>query len=269
MQTPDLRTIRGAVLDMDGVLWRGIETIPGAVDMLDFLRAHAIPFVLATNNSSRSVAEYVTRCADAGFSVTADQIITSAVVTIDTLVREYPAETPIYVIGSQSLADGLTARGYPIASNTAQIVIVGLDVNVTYQKLSEALRHLLAGADLIGTNADPTFPIPNGFALGAGSLVAALETAAGRKARIMGKPYPAMFVAAVDRLGSSVANTLMIGDRLDTDILGAQQAGLPAALVLTGVTTRADLSRADQPIKLDAVFDDLIALRESWQQSIK
>ena len=130
--------------------------------------------------------------------------------------------------------------------------------------LTIGLRCLLNGADFIGTNADPTFPATDGLAPGAGSLIAALETASGRKARIMGKPAPAMFRAALARLGTDAAQTLMIGDRLDTDILGAQQAGLPAALVLTGVTTRAALDAPGQLIQPDGVFDDLVALQTAW-----
>jgi len=261
----DLTAIRAAIFDMDGVLWRGSQTLNGAPATLDFLRAQVIPFTLATNNSSRSVAEYVARCADGGLIVTADQIVTSAVVTAEAIARDYPSGTPILVIGSESLAASLAACGYPIDEARAQIVIVGLDVNITYSKLSGALRRLLAGADFIGTNADPTFPLPDGLAPGAGSLIAALETAAGRPARIMGKPHPAMFLTALSRLGTTANETLLIGDRLDTDILGAQQAGLRTALVLTGVTTPADLARADQPIQPEAVFADLIALRTAWE----
>lgn len=262
----NLSAIRAVLLDMDGVLWRGPETIPGAAEFIAFLNARHIPFGLATNNSSRDVDEYVSRCALAEITVSAEQIITSALVTADELTRSYPAGTTIHVLGSASLSASLVARGYPLAADPlhAQVLIVGIDTSVTYDKLTVAMRCLLNGAAFIGTNADATFPAAEGLAIGAGSLIAALENATERRAQIMGKPAPAMFRAAVTRLGTTPAQTLMIGDRLDTDILGAQQYGLPAAVVLTGVTDAALLNAPGQPIIPEATYADLFALRDAW-----
>lgn len=255
-----LKTVQGVVLDMDGVLWRGTETISGAPEFIEFLQARGIPFGLASNNSSKSITEYIERCRLAGINVSAEQIITSAVVTADELVCVYPAGTPIYVIGSSSLVELLTSQGYVINPKTAKVVVVGLDVNITYEKLTFALRCLLEGADFIGTNADASIPTSSGLAPGSGSLIAALQTASGRVARLMGKPQPTMFRSTVRRLGCTPEQTLMIGDRLDTDILGAQQAGLRTALVLTGVSQRSDIGT----VMPDAVYDDLFALRAAW-----
>lgn len=256
----ELTAIRGVVLDMDGVLWRGTDVIPGAPEFVSFLRARHIPYELATNNSTKSVMDYVARCQSLGIAVDAGQIITSSVVTADELQRNHPAGTPIYVIGSIRLTELLTERGYVIDPLAAKVVVVGLDVNITYEKLTHALRRLLAGAEFIGTNGDVTIPQTDGLAPGSGSLIAALQTASGRIARLMGKPQPAMFQSALARLGCTPDGALMIGDRLDTDIFGAQSVGFKTALVLTGVSQRTDIG-AVQP---DAVYDDLFALCAAW-----
>jgi 4-nitrophenyl phosphatase len=258
--TLDLNTIRGVVMDMDGVLWRGSDVIPGAPEFLNFLAERGIAYGLATNNSTRTVAEYVSRCQAMGLPARADQIITSSLVTATAMTRNYPPGMPIYVIGSTSLAEMLSGCGFEIDAATAKAVVVGLDVHLTYEKLGTALRRLLDGADFIATNADASIPTPDGLAPGAGSIVAALETASGRKALVMGKPQETMFKVAVERLGGHPAHTLMIGDRLDTDIAGAQQAGLRAALVLTGASRRDEIGT----IQPDAVFADLQELRASW-----
>lgn len=259
----DLTAIRGVVMDIDGVLWRGSEVLPGAPEFIAFLRRRAIPFVLASNNSTRTIADYLTICANFNLAVDADQIVSSPLVTVDELRRSYPPGTPIYVLGAQSLADLLVSSGFVIDPSTAKALIVGLDTSLTYEKLTIALRCLLNGAEFIGTNADATLPIADGMAPGAGSMIAALERASGRTARLMGKPQPAMFQVALRRIGSLPAQSLMIGDRLDTDIDGAQQVRMRTALVLCGVATRADLLLPNT-IQPDAVFEDLRDLLNRW-----
>jgi len=262
----NFRQLRAVLLDMDGVLWRGSQIIAGAPEFIRFLHEKHITVGLASNNSSRAPAEAAERCRRAGIEMDVEHIIWSGIVTVDELAHAYPAGTPVYVVGSPTLINVLAEHGYPFVADpsVARVVVVGYDSGVNYEKLTIGLRCLLNGADFIGTNADPTFPATDGLAPGAGSLIAALETASGRKARIMGKPAPAMFRAALARLGTDAAQTLMVGDRLDTDILGAQQAGLPAALVLTGVTTRGALDAPGQSIQPDGVFDDLGALQMAW-----
>src|SRR5262249_35825293 len=155
----DLKSIRAVVLDMDGVIWRGAETLPGVPDFFLFLLEQRIPYAMATNNASKTVAEYVTRLDGLGIPIDGDHVITSAVVTADFLAAKYPSGTPIYVIGSDSLVKLLTARGHLFDPKNAQVVVVGLDVNLTYEKLKIALGRILAGAEFIGTNADLLLPV--------------------------------------------------------------------------------------------------------------
>jgi len=258
----DLSTIEAVLLDMDGVMWRGSEILPGVPDFFLFLRARGIPYGMASNNSTKTAAEYVARLQSLGVPIEADHVITSSRVTVDELQRAYPAGTPIFVVGSESLSKLLTGCGYVIDPDNAQVVIAGLDVTFTYGKLQIAGRRIMAGAEFIGTNGDRTIPTPDGLGPGAGSILAAIQAMTGRAPRLMGKPEPAMFHSAVKHLGAVPERTLMIGDRLDTDILGAQNAGLKTALVLTGVNSVADIGA----IRPDAVYDDLSALHRAWQK---
>ena len=266
--TLDLTTIRAVVLDMDGVIWRGAEILPGVPDFFLFLRERGIPYAMATNNASKTVAEYVTRLAGLNIPIDGEHIITSAVVTADALAAEYPSGTPIYVIGSDSLIGLLTARGNVFDPKNAQVVVVGLDVNLTYEKLKIALQRIVAGAEFIGTNADLVLPVAGEIAPGNGGVVVALQAMSGRTPRIMGKPETAMFETALARLGYPAEQTLMVGDRLGTDIEGANRAGLKSALVLTGISgpgdTEAD-SDATSTVIPDGVYESLADLHMVWR----
>jgi 4-nitrophenyl phosphatase len=261
-------SIQGVVLDMDGVTWAGSQILPGVPDFFLFLRTRQIPYVLATNNSSKNVAEYVARLDGLGVPIGANNIVTSGTVTAEALARQYPAGTAMYVIGSESLSQLLTSFGYEIDPVRAKVVVVGLDTTLTYEKLQIAGQRILAGADFIGTNGDLTLPTPGGLAPGNGSVLAALQAMTGCVPRLMGKPEPIMFEVALERLGTKSTNTLMVGDRLDTDILGAQRAGLLTAMVLTGVSTREDVATLPPNEMPNSVFVSLAALLEAWQKSV-
>jgi 4-nitrophenyl phosphatase len=152
--------------------------------------------------------------------------------------------------------------GFVIGLQGAKAVVVGIDREFTYEKAKVATHLLLSGVDFYATNADKNVPLEDGLAPGAGSIVAMLETASGRVATVIGKPYPAMFEAALRQLGTKAHETLMVGDRLNTDIEGAHLAGLQTAMVLTGVNTRADA--AIYPTPPDAIFEDLPDLMRHW-----
>lgn len=259
----DWKAIRAVVMDMDGVLWRGSLVLPGAREWLDHLRARAIPFALATNNSSKEPADYVVKLAELGLgAVEPAQIVTSGIATLNYVQQHYPIGTPVHVLGGDGLKALLAGAGYPFADQ-AGVVVVGIDFNLTYARLKQATLLIRAGAHFIGTNADATFPMADGLAPGAGSLLAALRTATGVDPLIMGKPNPPVFTAALAALGTSAEHTVMIGDRYDTDIEGARAVGMKTALVLTGVTTQADLDRVTPPP--DGVYVDLMALHAHSQ----
>jgi len=257
-----LAEIRAVALDLDGVVWRGAETLPGVPDFFHFLTARGVPYLFLSNNSTRTVSDYVEKIGALRIAVRPDQIVSSPVVTVAEVRRRYPEGTPIYVIGSDALKATLTGAGYYIDPDNAAVVISGLDVHLTYEKLTIAGQRIMAGAAFISTNADRSLPIGGGkFLPGAGAILAALETMTGVRAQVMGKPEAAMFEMALERFGVPAAHTLMIGDRLDTDILGAARVGMRTILVETGVNAGDD--HAD--VTPDQVFGSLADVLRAWQ----
>ncbi|MCI0710017.1 MAG: HAD-IIA family hydrolase [Chloroflexi bacterium] len=260
----NFETIQSVIFDMDGVLWRGNEPLPGIPEIFDFLDSRTIGYAFATNNSSRTQQMYIEKLAGFGVKATSDQIVTSAVATAIYCHNEFPDAKRVYIIGGEGMVEAFQQNGFEIVdAEQADLVAVGIDRNLTYQKLHRASYQIQGGAVLVGSNPDVTFPEPHGFAPGAGSILAAIEAATGVKPIIVGKPYTPMFEAAVQVLGTRPEHTLMIGDRLETDIVGAAQADLKSILVLTGVSSEADV--AHLTIKPDAIYENLMVLLEAWQ----
>lgn len=250
-----LSAIPAVISDMDGVLWRQDDPLPGFHDFFAGLQRHHIPFVLATNNSSKSVDDYLHKFKNMGVTLQPENLMTSALATAHYLKTRYPVGTQVHVLGGNGLRVAIQDAGFTLSETEAAVVAVGLDWNLTYAKLQQAAYLIQRGADFVASNTDATFPTPEGNAPGAGSLVAALMTATQREPVIIGKPHPAMFEAALRQLGAQPQDTLMIGDRLDTDILGAAQLGIQTAMVLTGISSEADVTNS--PVKPDYVFPSL------------
>lgn len=261
----EFSTLNGVILDMDGVLWLGDQPLPGMQDLVQFFRSRGIRFALATNNSGKSPADYVGKLARMGIhGVEEEQIVTSGTAAVNYLQTHYPAGTSVHVLGGDGLKELVVKAGYVLADD-APVVVAGIDTALTYDKLKRAALLIRKGAHFIGTNADVTIPVPEGLAPGAGSILAALRAATDCEPIIMGKPNAPMFEAALHILNTDAAHTLMIGDRLQTDILGAQNVGIRAALVLTGVASEDDL--ANSPIRPDAVYSGLPELIAAWESS--
>ena len=228
--------LRAAILDMDGVLYRGETPLPGASDLIAWLRQEGLPFLLLTNNSTLDPAAYECKLAQMGIDVPAGQIITSAVATADFLVHSLPSGAHVYVVGEDGLRACVAARGFVLSERDPQAVVVGLDRQLTYAKLRIAGLAIRAGAAFIATNPDRTLPTEAGEVPGAGAIVAALEAATDVAPTIIGKPEPPMMEMALARLGQPASRTVAIGDRVETDIAGGQRLGLPTILLLSGVT---------------------------------
>ncbi len=263
--------IAGLVCDMDGVLWRGDEPLDGLRMLFGWLHERQIPYMLATNNSSKTQDDYIAKLARMGVTgVRPDQIITSSIATAEYMRPRYPAGTRVYVVGMGGIRAALESVGFDVlptdepfdALSPAQVVVTGVDFALTYTQLTTASLHLQYGADFIGTNADRSFPIPQGESPGAGSILALLQTATRREPVVIGKPRAPMFESALQAMNLPAASTLMLGDRLDTDIAGAQALGMPTALVLTGVTQADDL--LDQQVWADVVYEDLPGFVRAW-----
>lgn len=230
----------GFLIDMDGVLYRGSELIPGADRFVGGLLELGLPFFFLTNNSQRTRRDVVTKLARLGMPVEESHIFTCAMATARFLASQKPGGTA-YVIGEGGLLQALHHNGYSIVDHDPDYVVVGEGRTVTYEMMETAIRMVMRGARLIATNLDPNCPTNAGLRPGCGAIVAMIETATGRRAFSVGKPSPVMMRAARKELGLDASRTTMIGDTMETDILGGVQLGYRTILVLSGGTKPADL----------------------------
>lgn len=266
-RTNMLRSIQHLIIDMDGVLYRGNQALPGTCDFVDFLRKQGIGFVLATNNSTRTPEQFVDRLAGMGVAVRADEVLTSAQATAGYLAGIAPPGTRVFVVGQDGLRAALGEAGFSLVEQDAEFVVAGMDFAICYERLAQANLQIRAGAKFIGTNPDRTFPSERGTLPGAGSLLAFLEAATGTKPTVIGKPETAMMEQALARMRAQPATTAILGDRLETDILAGRRAGLITLLVLSGVTDRALLAASE--IQPDQVFDDVAHLLAVWKDVLE
>jgi 4-nitrophenyl phosphatase len=259
-----LNRYSAVLFDMDGVLYRGNERLPGVNELLGLLEARGIAYACLTNNATMTPAQFEAKLAAMGVRIPAARIITSPVATRRYLEEQFPRGTSAYFIGEEGLRAALFDDGYFVYDERRPaVVVVGLDTQATYANFRIATLAIRAGARFVGTNADRTLPTEAGLVPGAGSLLALIEAATDVRPTVIGKPAPAMYLIAIELLGVTPAHTLAVGDRLDTDIAGAVAAGIDSALVLTGVTTRADL--AASALQPTAVFADLPELAAAWR----
>src|SRR6516162_165953 len=232
----------GYLIDMDGVVYRGTELIPGADRFVSLLRDRDIPFCFLTNNSQRTRRDVVARLSRMGIEVEEEHFFTCAMATARFLAAQKPNGTA-FVIGEGGLLNALHTNGYAIVDHDPDYVVVGEGRTFTMELLETAVRMILGGAKLIATNLDPNCPTATGLRPGCGATVAMLEAATGVKAFSVGKPSPVMMRAARKELGLTTDQTTMIGDTMKTDILGGVQLGFHTILVLSGSTRREDLQR--------------------------
>jgi NagD protein len=248
--------MHGYLIDMDGVIYRGNQLIPGADRFIDELRRDRIPFLFLTNNSQRTRRDVATKLQRLGIEVEEEHVFTCAMATARYLARVKPSGTA-FVIGEGGLLTALHSNGYAIVDKDPDFVVVGEGRTLNFEMAEAALGMILGGAKLIATNMDPNCPTHNGSRPGCGAIVAMLEAAAGVKAFSVGKPSPVMLRAARKELNLATDQTIVIGDTMETDILGGAQLGFKTILVLSGGTCRNDLTRyAYQPDKVvDSIAD--------------
>jgi 4-nitrophenyl phosphatase len=252
----------GLVLDMDGVLWRENTPIGDLPKIFDKINALGVRVVLATNNSTKTVDQYLITLNGFGVSLEPWQIVTSSIAVTELLAKRFPQRGDIFIIGEDGIREALIEKGFRVTpvgeTRNAIAVVVGIDREINFNKFREATLLIRRGLPFYGTNADLTFPTPEGLIPGAGSFLALITAATGANPVVAGKPAPELLELAVKRLGTPRDQTLVVGDRLETDIAGGQAIGCPTALVLSGVTTR-DMGEAWTP-KVNIIADDLTAL---------
>ncbi len=233
---------RAFLCDMDGVIYHGNRLLAGVPRFVAWLQETRRPFLFLTNSSERSPRELAQKLARMGIAVDEGHFYTSALATASFLASQKPNGSA-YVIGESGLANALYDVGYTMNDVDPDYVVVGETRSYHYEQITKAMRLVLGGARLIGTNPDVTGPTDTGLVPACGSLCAPIELATGRKAYFVGKPNPVMMRTAVKRLGAAPEDAAIIGDRMDTDIIAGIESGLDTALVLSGVATRDDLAR--------------------------
>ncbi len=265
----------GIVCDLDGVVYRGAQAVPHAVEALTRARAR-MGIVYATNNASRTVRTITTQMASVGLTVRADEVVTTALAGAALLAQELPAGATVLAVGGDGVVEALQFVGFH-AVRTAQpevaAVLQGYGGQVTANDLGEASLAVGAGARWVATNTDRTLPIDRGIIPGNGTLVAAVATATGLEPVVVGKPFPPLYAQAAHVLGTPLDRTLAVGDRLETDIVGAQATGLDSVWVLTGVHGVTDLALGSATptyavLTLDELHEPYVAVQraaEGWR----
>jgi len=254
--------IKALIIDMDGVVWKGDSPIGDLASTFNRIRERGLKFVFATNNSTKTSQQYVDRLARFGVEVEPWQVITSSQATAHVVAQKYPKGTKVFVVGEDGAQVALEEQGFetvPIENaSEAQVVVMGMDRKINFQKASEATLLVRKGIPFYATNADKTFPTPRGEIPGAGAWLSVIISATGVEPIVAGKPFPSLMELSLEKLGTKKEETLVIGDRLETDIAAGQGAGIPCALVLSGVSTK-EAAEKWSP-KIDMISDNLASL---------
>jgi HAD superfamily hydrolase (TIGR01457 family) len=258
------------LLDLDGVIYEGNRAIVDAVESISELRAKEIQIGYVTNNASRTSEAIAEQLRAFGLELKAEDVITSAQAGAGLLKQIVPAGSKVMVVGGEGLRSNVSLAGFQVVESSKDLpaaVIQGFDPSVGWKQLAEASYAIQNGAKWVATNQDWTIPREEGLAPGNGTLVSAVHTAVGQLPVVAGKPEKAIFETALSRFGSSSA--VYVGDRLDTDVLGANRAGIGSALVMTGVTTRKELLAAKDESRPTYILGTLKELLTGYQQPTK
>jgi 4-nitrophenyl phosphatase len=263
--------LRLVIFDLDGVMYRGREPVPGAAALVAALRERGLLIRFATNNSMATRAAYVPRLLEMGVPVQPDEIVTSTSATIDHLQAHLPEVHSVMTVGASGMLEELRAAGFDATAagdavgasydggpleGTFGAVLAGLDPSFDFRRLAAATTAIRAGARFIATNADLRYPTPHGFLPGAGTIVAALRAASGEEPLVIGKPEPGIFRAILERAGVPPGEAVAIGDNPDADMVAAHRAGMRSILVLTGVADAAMAATLEGERRPDQVARD-------------
>lgn len=248
-------THSAAVLDLHGTVYRGDRLVPGAETGLESLAAAGLERLFFSNNPTRTPAAFADELAGMGVDATADEVLTAGVVTAAYL-RDHHADDAIYVVGEAGLRDQLAEFRLTRDPRRADVLLASIDRQFSYDSLTEALRAIESGATFLGTDPDRTVPAGPDPMPGSGAIIGAVAATAGRDPETMlGKPAPPAAQAALDRLETRPSDCLVVGDRLDTDVVLGERIGATTALVETGIHDREDVAGAD--VEPDFVLESL------------
>ncbi|MHB1131168.1 MAG: HAD-IIA family hydrolase [Chloroflexota bacterium] len=253
-----LRIIDTLLIDLDGVIYIGNSPLPGVPDFFAALADLGVRYNLLTNNSTLTTAQFVDKVRGMGVPASEPEVLTSAAATAAYLAERMPAGSGVYVIGETGIREEVRRRGFDLEAERPRAVAIGMDRQLTYEKLYKACNYIINGAAFVGSNPDTTLPTENGLIPGCGALLAFLRACTDVEPIVIGKPETRMLEIAMRRLGATPATTAMVGDRLDTDIVAGARAGVTTIMLTTGISTREQaLAATVQP---DFVFDNLLHL---------
>jgi NagD protein len=238
----ELKNKTAFISDMDGVIYHGNHLLPGAADFVRLLEERGLKYLFLTNSSERTPRELSEKLSRLGVKVAPEHFYTSALATADFLSRQKPG-CSVFAIGEAGLTNALYEKGISINDVDPDYVVIGESRNYSIERVEKAVRLVLAGAKLVGTNPDLTGPTEHGIVPATGALIAPIELATGKKAYFIGKPNPFMMRRAVKYLNAASRETVIIGDRMDTDIIAGVEAEVETVLVLSGVTAPSDINR--------------------------
>jgi len=265
--TISLAKYRYLIVDVDGVLRRSRQPLPGAGQFLPWIVQRGMDYRIVSNNSMSPPERLRTTFAEMGIITDEAHIITSATGTAWYLKRLAPQGGKVYIIGEEGIRKALLDDGlFTLDDQQADFVVVAIDRSFTYEKLARACTLIRNGARFIATNTDATYPMEVGVIPGGGALVAAVQVCAETKPIVIGKPERILFDMALDQMGATREETVVLGDRLDTDIAGALAAGMDSIMVLTGINSNEDVLAS--PYKPTFIFNDLPALMKAWEISM-
>jgi 4-nitrophenyl phosphatase len=257
-----LNNIKALVIDMDGVIWRSDTPIGDLAQTFKLIHERKLKFVFATNNSTKTSEQYVERLAKFGVEAEPWQVVTSSQAAAHAVAQKFPHGTKVFMIGEDGVRGPLEEKGFEIVAvanaSKAQVVVMGIDREITFEKISEAALLVRSGIPFYVTNTDKTFPTTRGEIPGSGAWVSVITTATDVEPIVAGKPFPFLIDLSLEKLGTRKEETLVVGDRLETDIAAGQGVGCPTALVLSGVSTL-EQAQAWKP-KIDFIVEDLASL---------
>lgn len=254
--------IKALILDMDGVVWRSEAPIGDLPSIFNRIEERGLKYVFATNNGSRTPEQYADKFKKFGADIKTEQIMTSSICVAHMLAQKFPGRGKVFIVGGDGIRVALEQDGFEILpienAQQAQALVMGIDWEITFQKMVEATLLLRRGVPFYATNPDKTFPTPRGEIPGAGAWISVVTTATNVDPIYAGKPLPYLMELALEQLGTSKEETLVVGDRLETDIAAGQAVGCPTALVLSGVS-KLDQAKLWEP-KIDIIAENLESL---------
>ncbi|MEH7108442.1 TIGR01457 family HAD-type hydrolase [Bacillus sp. JJ1764] len=253
-----MKKYKGYLIDLDGTMYRGIERIEAASDFVKKLKEQDIPYLFVTNNSSRTPEQVAEKLESFDIPATPHHIFTSSMATAN-YIYDFKKDASVYVIGEEGLRNAIAEKGFTFAEEQAEVVVMGIDHEINYEKLAIACLAVRNGATFISTNSDIAIPTERGFLPGNGSFTSVVAVSTQTKPTFIGKPETIIMEQALKVIGTNKEETIMVGDYYDTDIMAGMRAGMDTLLVHTGVTTKEMLSGYDR--KPTYVIDSL----DQWE----